>query len=163
MFAANLRQGAQALVALYRGQGLTLVTAESCTGGLVAGLVTEIPGASAVLERGYVTYSNRAKEDNLDVAPALLEKFGAVSAEAAQAMARGALAHSGAAIVLAVTGIAGPDGGTAQKPVGLVYFACGRAGTITVLEKRFGNIGRTEVRLAAVETALDLLFAAARA
>lgn len=161
MFTAKLRQGAEALVMLYRARGLTLVTAESCTGGLVAGLITEIPGASDVLERGYVTYSNRAKQDNLGVTSALLEKFGAVSAEVAQAMAEGALAHSPATIALAVTGIAGPDGGTDQKPVGLVYFACGRAGALTVMEKRFGDIGRTEVRLAAVATAVELLFMAA--
>lgn len=161
MFAPKLRQGAEALVTLYRARGLTLVTAESCTGGLVAGLITEIPGASNVLERGYVTYSNRAKQDNLGVAPALLEKFGAVSAEVAQAMAEGALAHSRATIALAVTGIAGPEGGTDQKPVGLVYFACGRAGAISVMEKRFGNIGRTEVRLGAVAMAVELLFIAA--
>lgn len=160
MFTPELLQSAEALVGLYRARGLTLVTAESCTGGLLAGLITEIPGASNVLERGYVTYSNRAKEENLGVAPALLDKFGAVSAEVALAMAEGALAHSPAAIALSVTGIAGPDGGSADKPVGLVYFACGRAGAISLREKRFGDLGRQGIRLAALAVALELLFAA---
>jgi len=161
MFAPEFLQRAENLVALYRARGLMLVTAESCTGGLLAGLITEIPGSSNVLERGYVTYSNRAKEENLGVAPALLEEFGAVSREVAQAMAEGALAHSAAPIALAVTGIAGPSGGSVDKPVGLVYFACGRAGAMTTLEKRFGDLGRRGIRLAAVAAALDLLFAAA--
>jgi nicotinamide-nucleotide amidase len=160
-FAPELLQRAERLVALYRARRLTLVTAESCTGGLVAGLVTEIPGASYVLERGFVTYSDRAKEEDLGVPPALLDRFGAVSPEAAQAMAEGALAHSGATIALAVTGIAGPDGGSAEKPVGLVHFGCGRAGAITLVEKRYGSLGRRAIRLAAVATAIDLLFAAA--
>src|SRR5579862_7533661 len=118
MFAAELRKRAEQLVSLYRSRGLTLVTAESCTGGLVAGLITEIPGSSNVLERGYVTYSNASKTDCLGVSVGLLEKFGAVSAEVAFAMAEGALAHSRATIALAVTGIAGPDGGSPEKPVG---------------------------------------------
>jgi nicotinamide-nucleotide amidase len=161
MFTPELLQHAEALVALYRARGLMLVTAESCTGGLLAGLITEIPGSSNALERGYVTYSNRAKAENLGVAPALLDKFGAVSPEVALAMAEGALAHSAAAITLAVTGIAGPDGGSLDKPVGLIYFACGRASAISPLEKRFGDLGRRGIRLAAVATALERLFAAA--
>jgi nicotinamide-nucleotide amidase len=160
MFTPNLHRRAESLVTLYRERGLMLVTAESCTGGLVAGLITEIPGASNVLERGFVTYSNRAKQEDLGVDAALLDKFGAVSREVAESMAKGALAHSPAAIALAVTGIAGPDGGSAEKPVGLVHFACGRTGAIELLEKRFGDLGRGGIRLAAVETALDLLFAA---
>lgn len=162
MFAPELLQRAERLVALCSARGLMLVTAESCTGGLLAGLITEIPGSSNVLERGYVTYSNRAKEENLGVAPALLDKFGAVSPEVAQAMAEGALTHSAAAIALAVTGIAGPSGGSVEKPVGLVYFACGRGGAMPTLEKRFGDLGRRRIRLAAVAAALDLLFAAAK-
>ena len=162
MFAPELVQRAEALVALYRARELLLVTAESCTGGLLAGLITEIPGSSNVLERGYVTYSNRAKEENLGVAAALIEKFGAVSREVAQAMAEGALTHSAATIALAVTGIAGPDGGSVEKPVGLVYFGCGRAGAVSALEKRFGDLGRHGIRLAAVATALELLFEAAQ-
>lgn len=160
MFTSQLLQRAEALVALYRARGLMLVTAESCTGGLLAGLITEIPGSSNVLERGYVAYSNRAKKENLGVAPALLDKCGAVSREVALAMAEGALAHSDATIALAVTGIAGPGGGSVDKPVGLVHLACGRASAITTLERRFGDLGRNGIRLAAVATALDLLFAA---
>jgi nicotinamide-nucleotide amidase len=157
MFPSKLLQQAESLVALYRLRGLILVTAESCTGGLLAGLITEIPGSSHVLERGYVTYSNRAKQEDLDVGPALLDAYGAVSAEVALAMAEGAIAHSAAAVALAVTGIAGPGGGSADKPVGLVHFACGRSGAMTMLEKRFGNLGRHGIRLAAVATALELL------
>ncbi|WP_297295088.1 CinA family protein [uncultured Methylovirgula sp.] len=157
MFSAYLRQRATALLALYRERGLRLVTAESCTGGLLAGLITEIPGSSDVFERGYVTYSNRAKVENLGVATDLIARFGAVSAEVAAAMADGALRHAAARVALSVTGIAGPDGGSAEKPVGLVYFGYGRAGTIATLERRFGDIGRSDVRLASVETALDLL------
>lgn len=159
MFPSELLIRARSLVGLYTERQLTLVVAESCTGGLVAGLITEIPGASNVLERGYVSYSNRAKEDNLGVSAVLLEKFGAVSAEVAQAMAAGALAHSNAAVALAVSGIAGPEGGTAEKPVGLVYFGCGRAGAIERVERRYGDLGRHGIRMAAVATALDLLFA----
>jgi nicotinamide-nucleotide amidase len=161
MFSAHSRLRAAEFLTRYRQRELTLVTAESCTGGLVAGLITEIPGSSDVFERGYVTYSNRAKTENLGVAPDLIARFGAVSAEVAAAMAEGALRHSPASIALSVTGIAGPDGGSAEKPVGLVYFGYGRAGTIATLERRFGEIGRTEVRLASVETALDLLLSLA--
>jgi nicotinamide-nucleotide amidase len=159
MFTPEFLQRAENLVALYRAHRLTLVTAESCTGGLLAGLLTEIPGASNVLERGYVTYSNRAKQEDLGVARALLDRFGAVSPEVAQAMAEGALAHSAATIALAVTGVAGPDGGSAEKPVGLVHFGYGRAGAIQLVEKRYGDLGRSGIRLAAVATALDLLLA----
>jgi nicotinamide-nucleotide amidase len=161
MFAPLLRQRAADILTLYADQGLTLVTAESCTGGLICGLLTEIPGSSKIVERGYVTYSDRAKEECLGVAPDLLDRFGAVSAEVAEAMAEGALHHSAAEVALSVTGIAGPGGGSPEKPVGLVYFGYGRAGQIAMLEKRFGNLGRTEIRLAAVQTALDLLFNAA--
>jgi nicotinamide-nucleotide amidase len=157
MFSASLRERAAAVIALYEERGLTLVTAESCTGGLIAGLMTETPGSSKVFERGFVTYSNRSKEEALGVAPDLLDQFGAVSAEVASAMAEGALEHSAATVALSVTGIAGPDGGTAAKPVGLVYFGYGRAGQMATLKKKFGDIGRSEVRLASVETALDLL------
>ena len=136
-------------------------TAESCTGGLIAGLLTEIPGSSDMLERGFVVYSNAAKEELLGVPPATLAKHGAVSAETARAMAEGALAKSRAHIAVSVTGIAGPDGGTAAKPVGLVHFACARRGAPTVArEERFGDIGREAVRLASVRVGLDLLEAA---
>lgn len=162
MFSDDLRSRAAALVAFYKERGLTLATAESCTGGLVAGLVTEISGSSEVFDRGFVTYSNEAKIECLGVTPSLLDRFGAVSAEVADAMAAGALAHSHADIVLSITGIAGPAGGSAAKPVGLVYFGYGRRdGGIATVERRFGTIGRDKVRLAAIVEALELFFTAA--
>jgi len=162
MFDDEMRAQAAALIARYRKKDLTLATAESCTGGLVAGLITEIPGSSDVFERGFVTYSNAAKVECLGVDPALLDAFGAVSREVAEAMAAGALAFSSAEAAVSVTGIAGPGGGSAEKPVGLVYFACGRkAGEITAVERRFGDIGRDAVRSASVAMALKLLFEAA--
>ena len=157
MFAAPLLEKAELLIGQCRAHGLTLVTAESCTGGLVAGLLTAIPGASDVFDRGFVTYSNRAKEESLGVRAAILATSGAVSAQTARAMAEGALTHAQARIALAVTGIAGPGGGSPAKPVGLVYFGCGSRDAITIVERRFGDIGRTEVRLEAVAVALDLL------
>jgi nicotinamide-nucleotide amidase len=161
MFTPELVARAAALIARYRAAGLMAATAESCTGGLIAGLLTEIPGSSDMLERGFVVYSNAAKEELLGVLPETLAKHGAVSAETARAMAEGALAKSGADIAVSVTGIAGPDGGTAAKPVGLVHFACARRGAPTVArEERFGDIGREAVRLASVRVGLDLLEAA---
>lgn len=157
MFAADLLERTEALINHCRARNLMLVTAESCTGGLVASLLTSIAGSSDVFERGFVTYSNRAKEDCLGVDARILATFGAVSAETACAMAEGALAHAQAQIALSVTGIAGPGGGSPAKPVGLVYFGCGSRGAITTLERRFGDIGRTQVRLEAVAVALDLL------
>lgn len=137
---------------------LSLVTAESCTGGLIAAAITEIPGSSDVLERGYVTYSNGAKANNLGVPEETLKNHGAVSEQTARAMAEGALAHSRADISVSVTGIAGPDGGSADKPVGLVHFAAARRGGSTVhREMRFGNLGRGEVRRRSVLTAFELL------
>ena len=133
-------------------------TAESCTGGLIAGLLTEIPGSSDVLERGFVVYSNAAKQDLLGVPAETLAKHGAVSGETAVAMAEGALRASRAEVAVSVTGVAGPDGGTAAKPVGLVHFACARRGKSTqAREQRFGDIGREAVRLGSVRIGLDLL------
>ena len=135
-----------------------LVTAESCTGGLVSAALTEIPGSSDVLERGFVTYSNAAKHALLDVPMQILERHGAVSRETVEAMARGALARSSADLAVAVTGIAGPGGGSAAKPIGLVHFAALlRAGNNLTREKRYGDIGRSEVRLRAVAEALAML------
>ena len=163
MFPPDLLVRAAELVVRYRGLGLMVATAESCTGGLIAGLLTEIPGSSNVLERGFVVYSNAAKEELLGVPPETLLKHGAVSEETARALAEGALANSRADIAVSVTGVAGPDGGTAAKPVGLVHFACARRGAPTVArEERFGDIGRDAVRLASVKVGLDLLEAAAR-
>jgi len=160
-FPDELVDRAARLVARYRERALTLATAESCTGGLVAGLLTEIPGSSAVVERGFVTYSNEAKTELIDVPPALIAAHGAVSEPVARAMAEGALARSRAGVAVAITGIAGPGGGSAEKPVGLVHFGLARTGASTGhLERRYGDLGRREVRLAAVEDALGLLAAA---
>ena len=158
MFSPSLLQLAETVLAKAREERLRLVTAESCTGGLVAGLFTEIPGSSDVLDRGFVTYSNRAKIDLLGVPANLIQQKGAVSEDAARAMAEGALTQSGADLSVAVTGIAGPGGGTADKPVGLVHIAAARKGRATLHEAhRFGGIGRHEIRIRAVEAALKLL------
>ena len=135
-----------------------IATAESCTGGLVAGLLTSVPGSSAVVDRGFVTYSNEAKQEMLAVDGATLERHGAVSAETAAEMARGALARSRADIAVSITGIAGPGGGSAEKPIGLVHFALARRPNgMKTVERRFGDIGRDAVRLASVEQALRLI------
>jgi len=142
---------------LLKGE-LSLVTAESCTGGLIAAAITEIPRASLTLERGYVTYSNAAKESDLGVLPAILREYGAVSEQTARAMAEGALKHSLAHLAIAVTGIAGPDGGSSEKPIGLVHFAAAsRKGTTLHRERRFGDLGRTEIRRQSVLAAFSLL------
>ncbi len=155
---------AATLVALYRERGLTLASAESCTGGLLAGLITSVAGSSDVFERGFVTYSNPAKVECLGVDSDLIERFGAVSAEVAAAMAAGLLRKSPAKVAISVTGIAGPVGGSAEKPVGLVYFGLARReADVATLEKRFGDRGRANVRAAAVAVALGLLFQAAGA
>jgi len=164
MFDKELSRRAAELIALYRERGLTMATAESCTGGLVAGLITSIAGSSDVFERGVVTYSNAAKAECLGVDAALLDCFGAVSVEVAKAMAAGLLERSHADVSVSVTGIAGPGGSSLGKPVGLVHFGRARRGaTPATVEKRFGDLGRTQVRLAAVAVALDLLFQAAGA
>jgi nicotinamide-nucleotide amidase len=157
MFPQALLSRAANILERARQHGLRIVTAESCTGGLIAGLLTEIPGSSDVFERGFVTYSYQSKEQMLGVSHELLAGHGAVNAETARQMAHGALAHSGADLVVAVTGIAGPGGGTSDKPVGLVHIAVGRGGDIRMEEHRFGNLGRTEIRLKTVAAALSLL------
>jgi nicotinamide-nucleotide amidase len=140
-----------------RERGLRIATAESCTGGLIAALLTEIPGSSDVLERGFVVYSNHAKSDLLGIPADLIAEQGAVSEAVARAMAGGALAHSDAQLAMAVTGIAGPGGDTALKPVGLVHIAAARKGGSTLHEAhRFGEIGRAEIRLRSIEAALTL-------
>jgi nicotinamide-nucleotide amidase len=161
MFSSDLIARATDLIARYRAAGLMAATAESCTGGLIAALLTEIPGSSAVLERGFVVYSNAAKQDLLGVSAETLARYGAVSAETARAMAEGALGASRAEVAVSVTGVAGPDGRSAEKPVGLVHFACARRGKPTVArEEQFGDIGRGAVRLASVRVGVDLLEAA---
>lgn len=163
MYDDDLQTRARALVALYKQAGLNAVTAESCTGGLVAGLITEVPGSSAVLERGFVTYSNAAKAQSLGVPTQTLRAHGAVSRETAEAMAAGALAHSMAKVAVAITGVAGPDGGTPEKLVGLVHFACQRRGRpVVAREMRFGPLTRPEIRRASILTALELLTDAAQ-
>ena len=154
----ELLERAEALVAAYAKAGRTIVTAESCTGGLVAGLLTAVPGSSAVLERGYVTYSNEAKAEAIGVPMDLIRRHGAVSEDVARAMACGALSASHAAVAMAITGIAGPGGGSAEKPVGLVHFGLAlREGGRRHLERRYGDRSRGEIRRAAVADALGLL------
>jgi nicotinamide-nucleotide amidase len=161
MFPANLLQDAAALLDSLRAQKLKLVTAESCTGGLIAALFTEIAGSSDVVERGLVTYSNEAKHELLGVPEAVLAQHGAVSEPVARAMAQGALDHAHSDVAIAVTGIAGPGGGSAAKPVGLVHIAAARkGGEVLHQECRFGEIGRGPIRLASVEAALQLIWRA---
>jgi nicotinamide-nucleotide amidase len=154
---------AAALLDLMRGKDLKVATAESCTGGLIAGVLTEVPGASDVVERGYVTYSNAAKCEVLGVPAALIAEHGAVSAEVAVAMAQGALKQSRADLAVAVTGVAGPGGGSAEKPVGLVHMAVARRGVpARHQEHRFGDLSRSGIRLATITAAFAMLRAAAQ-
>jgi nicotinamide-nucleotide amidase len=163
MFPEDIQTLARQVIETAAARGLVLVTAESCTGGLVAGALTAIAGSSAVLERGFVTYSNASKTELLAVPADLIEAHGAVSEPVARAMAQGALAGSGADLSVSVTGVAGPGGGTAEKPLGLVHFsAVGPNGEIHAMH-RFGDIGRDQVRLASVRVALGLLLERIRA
>jgi nicotinamide-nucleotide amidase len=158
MLPDDVLEHAADLVARLKAAQLKLVTAESCTGGLVAAAITDVPGSSAVFERGFVTYSNEAKSTSLGVGSALLAECGAVSGPVAVAMADGALQHSLADIAVAITGIAGPGGATATKPVGLVHIAVARKGSPTVDEEcRFAESGRRKIREAAVRKALEML------
>ncbi|WP_292066801.1 CinA family protein [Brevundimonas sp. UBA7664] len=157
MFPEDIQTLARQVIEAAAARGLTIATAESCTGGLVAGALTAIAGSSAVVERGFVTYSNAAKTELLGVSAELIEAVGAVSEPVARAMADGALARSRATVSVSVTGIAGPGGGSADKPVGLVHFAAvGPSGAVHV-ERRFDDIGREAVRLESVHAALGLL------
>jgi len=135
-------------------RGVTIATAESCTGGLVAGAITAIAGSSAWFERGFVTYSNLAKEQQLGVPASTIERYGAVSEETAKAMAEGALRHASAQWAVAVTGVAGPDGGSAEKPVGTVWFAWAGPGRSEALRRQLGG-DRQAVREASVRVALE--------
>ena len=149
---------ARTVLALCGARGIMLATAESCTGGMIAAALTDIAGSSTVVDRGFVTYSNEAKQDMLGVKAETLVRFGAVSAETAREMAEGALAHSRAGIAVSVTGIAGPGGGSAEKPVGLVWFGLAQAGQPVHSEHRvFKNADRAEVRQAACRHALQML------
>ncbi|MGE4221205.1 MAG: CinA family protein [Alphaproteobacteria bacterium] len=135
---------------------MQLATVESCTGGLVAACLTAIPGSSDVVERGFVTYSNAAKAEEVGVDPQLIERVGAVSAEVAEAMAAGAVARTPAGLALSITGIAGPGGGSDQKPVGLVYIGCALENAATVVQRHVFPGDRDAVRSASVRAALDL-------
>lgn len=163
LYPSDIERLAAAIVAAYRDRGWMIATAESCTGGLIAGALTEIAGSSAVVDRGFVTYTNQAKMDLIGVSAGTLEAFGAVSKETALQMAHGALIRSDAQVAVAVTGIAGPGGGSAEKPVGLVHLALkNRSGAIDHREMHYGDIGRDQVRLATVKTALEMLLTAVK-
>jgi len=158
MFPDRLRNLAMLILDDAEQARLRICTAESCTGGLVAALFTDIPGSSTVFERGFVTYSNRAKEEMLGVPGDVLADYGAVSEPVARMMAEGALEASRANIAVAITGVAGPGGGTRMKPVGTVHVACARENRAVVHEMlQVGDIGREGVRMAAVECALNLI------
>lgn len=160
----RIRAIAEAILKKAGTEGLMVAAAESCTGGMIAAALTDAPGSSAVFERGFVTYSNEAKAEMLGVPMTLILAHGAVSGEVAQAMAQGALARSRADIAVSVTGIAGPDGGSAEKPVGLVWFGLAtRAGAARVERRVFAQGSRDFVRAKATETALTLIDAALNA
>ncbi len=149
---------ATALLGLCKKKKLTLATAESCTGGLVAAAISEIAGSSAVLDRGFVTYSNLAKQQMLGVMPATIDVYGAVSKESAEEMAKGALAHASVDLAVSITGIAGPTGAVPGKPIGLVFFcAASRRGCVIAHDRKYGDIGRSAVRRASVLQALAML------
>src|ERR1700756_3340761 len=163
MTGSDARALARSLLDRCRSRRLPLVTAESCTGGLVAGALTDIPGSSDVIDRGFVTYSNEAKRAMLGVKATTLSTFGAVSKETAPAMAVGALERAGVDLAVSITGIAGPGGATPGKPVGLVHFAvAARDGRIVNRVHRFGAIGRSAVRERSVVEALRMLLELAR-
>lgn len=158
MFDQEILNRAQLIVDAATARAIRIATAESCTGGLVAGALTEIPGASRVLDRAFITYSNNAKAEMVGVKVDRLIAFGAVSAEIATDMANGAVKHSDADMAISVTGIAGPDGATPQKPVGLVFMAlAGKRGTIDVKAFQFEDYGRSAIRLGTVNTALQMI------
>jgi len=158
MFPDEINARAENVIERYTAKKLTLALAESCTGGLISAALINVPGASNVVDRGMVTYANAAKMELLGVPAETLDTVGAVSEETARAMAEGAIAYDGIDASVAVTGIAGPGGGTADKPVGLVHIAAALTGQLTKHQEcRFGEIGRDEVRIATVIAALDML------
>lgn len=164
MFDASLLEAAHSLLERLRQRGLTLATAESCTGGLVLGLLTAVPGSSDVVDGGFVSYSNDAKTRMLGVDPALIEAEGAVSEAVARAMAEGAIRHAQADLALSITGIAGPDGGSVLKPVGMVHFALAHRDPANRMVHRlrfFGERGRDGVREAAIRQGFDMIASAA--
>ncbi len=157
MFDHEMRDAAERVLLGCRKRGLKIATAESCTGGLVAATLTAIAGSSDVVDRGFVTYSNEAKRDMLGVPWDAIMSQGAVSEPVARAMAAGALAHSDAQLAVSVTGVAGPGGGTATKPVGLVHFGVARSGQAVVAEHHIFPGDRDSIRRVSVLTALTLL------
>jgi nicotinamide-nucleotide amidase len=160
MFSPDLTSLAETTLTILRNRGRQCVTAESCSGGLIAALLTSIPGSSDVVERGFVTYSNEAKTELLGVPADIIAQNGAVSAACAEAMAKGALAHSRADVAVSVTGVAGPGGGSAQKPVGLVYLGVATRDGATVVELRLGPQSRDAIRELSLRKALEMLTAA---
>jgi len=160
MLPASTLIEAEALLAACRAEGILLATAESCTGGLIAAALTAIAGSSDVVDRGFVTYSNDAKNQMIGVPMALIESPGAVSEAVAAAMAEGALSRSRAAIAVAVTGVAGPGGGSAEKPVGLVCFGLARTGAPAITERHIFPGDRTAIRAATVAHAFKMIWAA---
>jgi len=159
IFSASLSARASELIDLCRRKTLLIAAAESCTGGLISGLLTSIPGSSDVFDSGFVTYSNRAKTRLLGVPAELISTHGAVSGEVALAMAEGALANSAASISVAVTGVAGPGGGTVSKPIGLVHLAAVRRNMAPITRSlSLGDIGRNEVRMQTVEEAVAMIY-----
>lgn len=158
MFSQELINAATALLNDARKQNIKFATAESCTGGLIGGLLTEIAGSSDVYERGFITYSNEAKHELIEVPIETLNTYGAVSHQTANAMASGVINHSHADVAVSVTGVAGPSGGSLEKPVGLVYFGLAKRGSLTrTFEQRFDpNLSRDQIRIKSVEFALKL-------
>jgi nicotinamide-nucleotide amidase len=158
MIDQEMRDAAITLLDLCKARHLTVATAESCTGGLLAAALTDIPGSSAVVDRGFVTYTNESKQQMIGVPPPTIEKYGAVSRETAEAMAKGALTHAQVDLAVSITGIAGPGGATPGKPIGLVHFAAAsRSGPLVHHEGQFGDIGRGEVRRRSVLQAMAML------
>ena len=159
LFDKKLTDKAETLLRLAGEKHMRVATAESCTGGLISALLTEIPGSSVVIGRSFVTYSNRAKHEILHVPAELLREHGAVSEEVVRAMAQNTFDMTTAHLTVAVSGIAGPGGGSAEKPAGLVHMATCHEGDVILKKHEFGDIGRTEVRLATVDAAMDMLLA----
>jgi nicotinamide-nucleotide amidase len=161
MFPDKLISLAEEVLACLKSKGLMIATAESCTGGLIASLITSIPGSSEIFDRGFITYSNQAKIDILKIPSALIGSKGAVSEEVAYAMADGVLNNTHADISISVTGIAGPGGGSEEKPVGLVYIGLGARNNKIIVEKNIFQGSRDEIRIATVERAVNLLLSSA--
>ena len=163
MFPDDIQKLAAAVIAAASARSWTVATAESCTGGLVAGALTAVAGSSAVVDRGFITYSNAAKAEMLGVPVETIEANGAVSEPVARAMAAGARVTAGVDLAVSITGIAGPGGGSEEKPVGLVHFGCAGPDGVVHEVRRFGDIGREQVRLESVRVALGLLLSACEA